>query len=164
MGRPSVIPQIKEALQTYLDEIERQWLDQPESMRQPTLPLTTDAERKVNIRAIAKAIGLRETQEKYLYEREELTALINMVADAQQVLGIGARLEPAADTALRERIAQTAKQARADAQAAVEAKAAEQELLAKLREAYAEIARLKLENASLQEQLDFVRQGIFVGM
>lgn len=54
------------------------FLAMPEAQRAPTLPATPDG--KVNVRALAQAIELKQTQEKYLYERQELTSLNNLVA------------------------------------------------------------------------------------
>lgn len=70
MARPSVIPGIKARLEEWLDQKESQYLSQPEVERHATLPLTTDG--KVNVHAVAVAIGLTENQEKYLYERKVL--------------------------------------------------------------------------------------------
>jgi hypothetical protein len=81
MARPSVIPGIKARLELWLDQCESAYLAQPEDIRQPTLPLCPDG--KVNVRAVAQAIQLKSTQEKYLYEREELTQLINCIAEGQ---------------------------------------------------------------------------------
>ena len=87
MARPSVIPGIKVRLEEWLDLKESQYLSQPEDLRQPTLPVTTDG--KVNVRAVAEEIGLKQTQEKYLFERKELTDLINCIAEGQGVLTLG---------------------------------------------------------------------------
>ncbi|MDP4361052.1 hypothetical protein QR510_30950, partial [Escherichia coli] len=70
MARQSVIPAVKERLELYLDERQAEYLEQPDGSRTATLPKTPDG--KVNVRGIATAIGLRQTQEKYLFEREEL--------------------------------------------------------------------------------------------
>jgi len=45
------------------------------------MPSTSDG--KVNVRALAQALELKQTQEKYRYERQELTSLINLVAEGQ---------------------------------------------------------------------------------
>ena len=128
MARPSVIPAVRERLEQYLNEREAAFLAQPEDERQPTLPGTPDG--KVNVRAVAQAIELKQTQEKYLYEREELSSLINLVAEGQGLLPIGARLlQDAGDKAIKERLVRQAQAARSAAQAAIEAQALQGELL-----------------------------------
>lgn len=161
MGRPSVIPQVRERLEAYLNERELEFLSQPEAVRSPTLPATPDG--KVNVRAVAQAIDLKVTQEKYLYERDELSQLINLMAEGQGLLPIGARLvQEAGDKALKERMVRQAQTAKAAAQAAVEAQAVHAELLDKLQAAVADIEALKAENARLHAQLDAIHAGIFV--
>jgi hypothetical protein len=160
MPRPSIIPSVRAKLEHYLDGLEEQFQAQPESDRKPTLPSTSDG--KVNVRAIAAAIELRQTQEKYLFEREELTSLINLVAEGQGLLPIGARNLDAIDKAVRTRMAQQAKSARVDAQAAIEAKAAEKSLLEDLAAAVTEIEVLKAENMRLRSQLEMIHAGILV--
>lgn len=160
MGRPSIIPVVRERLESYLEGLETAYQAQAVDSRKSTLPATSDG--KVNVRAVAQAIELKPTQEKYLYEREELTSLINLVAEGQGLLPIGARNVELADQALKQRLAQVSKTAKLDAQAAVEAKAAEQRLLDELSAALQEIERLKSENMRLSAQLEMVRAGIFV--
>ncbi len=65
MPRPSVIPTVKAALEDYLERMQVAFLTQPEEQRTPTLPATPNG--KVNVRALAQAIELKQTQEKYLY-------------------------------------------------------------------------------------------------
>lgn len=161
MARPSVIPQVRVRLEAYLNEREVAYQAQPDQQRTPTLPATPDG--KVNVRAVAEAVGLKPTQEKYLYERDELTQLINLMAEGQGLLPIGSRLlQEAGDKALKERIARQAQTAKAAAQAAVEAQAVHAELLDKLKSAVADIEALKAENARLRAQLDAIHSGMFV--
>lgn len=160
MARPSVIPAVKERLEAYLDELETAYQSQPEGKRKATLPATNDG--KVNVRALAQAIGLKQTQEKYLFERDELTSLINLVAEGQSLLPIGARTMEVADKALKERLVQQAKTAKEDAQAATEARAAEQRLLDELCAAMTEIELLRAENTRLHAQLELIQAGMFV--
>lgn len=160
MGRPSVIPAVLERLEDYLDKHEAVYLSAPELERQPTLPATNDG--KINIRAVAEAIGLRKTQEKYLFEREELSSLINFFAQGQGLLPIGARTMEIADQVIKERMTQQARSAKADAQAAVEARAAEQRLLGELQSALEEIEQLKSENMRLRAQLELIHAGVLV--
>ncbi|WP_374428015.1 hypothetical protein [Ideonella dechloratans] len=161
MGRPSVIPAVRERLEQYLDQREAEFLAQPLDQRHSTLPSTADG--KVNVRAVAKAIELKETQEKYLYEREELSSLINLVAEGQGLLPIGARLlQDAGDKALKERLVRQAQAARGAAQAAVEAQAVHDELLEKVRELAADNESLRAENLRLRAQLDAMSDGLYV--
>lgn len=90
MSRPSVIPEIMARLESYLNEKEIAYQQQIMDSRKATLPTTPDG--KVNVRALAEEIGLKTTQEKYLYERAELTELVNMTAINQGLLPIGARV------------------------------------------------------------------------
>jgi hypothetical protein len=161
MARPSVIPAVRERLEQYLDEREAEFLAQPERERTPTLPSTPDG--KVNVRAVAQAIDLKQTQEKYLYEREELSSLINLVAEGQGLLPIGARLlQDAGDKAIKERLVRQAQAARGAAQAAVEAQAVHAELLEKVRELSADNEGLRAENLRLRAQLEAMDQGVHV--
>lgn len=160
MPRPSVIPAVKERLEHYLELIETQYLAQPGADRKATLPYTGDF--KANVRAIAKAIELRETQEKYLYEREELRTLIDMVAEGQGLQPIGARTQEHADQAIKQRMALQAKSAQVDAQAAVEAEARVEALAEELRQAQQTIVEQQSEIMRLRTQLDMVQSGMFV--
>ena len=131
MPRPSVIPTVKDALEVYLERMQVAYLSMPEAQRVPTLPATPDG--KVNVRALGQAIELKQTQEKYLFERQELTSLINLVAEGQGLLPIGSRLlVDASDKVLKERLVRQAQSAKANAQAAVEAQSATGELLGRL--------------------------------
>lgn len=158
MARPSVIPSVRLRLEEYLEQREAEYLAQPEASRQPTLPATGDF--KINVRALAEAIGLKQTQEKYLYEREELFSLVNLTAEGQGLLPIGARTQPEIDKSIRDRLVMQAKTARVDAQAAVEAKAREEALSEALTIANTEIAALKAENMRLRARLDLIQSGI----
>jgi len=163
MARPSIIPTVKAALEDYLERMQVAFLAMPESQRAPTLPATSDG--KVNVRAIAQAIALKQTQEKYLYERQELTSLINLVAEGQGLLPIGSRLlVDASDKALKDRMARQAQSAKAHAQAAVEAQSATGELLEKLKDVVQENESLKAENMRLKAQLDLIHSGMMVGV
>ena len=163
MRRPSVIPTVKAALEGYLERMQMAFLAVPEEQRVPTLPATPDG--KVNVRALAQAIELKQTQEKYLYERQELTSLINLVAEGQGLLPIGSRLlVDASDKVLKERLVRQAQSAKANAQAAVEAQSATGELLEKLKEAVMEIETLKAENMRLKAQLEMIHSGMLVGV
>lgn len=161
MARPSNTQRVQEQLEAYLEDCEARYQAQPEAHRLATLPSTPDG--KVNVRAVAQALGLRQTQEKYLYERGELSQLVNLMAEGQGLLPIGARLmQEAGDKALKERMVRQAQSAKAAAQAAVEAQAVHAELLEKLKAAVSDIEMLKAENARLHAQLDAIHSGMFV--
>ena len=163
MARPSIIPNVKAALEDYLERMQAAFLAIPEEQRTPTLPATPDG--KVNVRAVAQAIDLKLTQEKYLYERQELTSLINLVAEGQGLMPIGARLLiDASDKALKDRMVRTAQSAKASAQAAVEAQSATAELLERLREVVLENESLKAQNLRLKAQLEMIHSGMMVGV
>ncbi|MGB4066214.1 MAG: hypothetical protein WBK19_20495 [Azonexus sp.] len=161
MPRPSVIPDIKLRLEAYLNEQEQAYLEQPADSRAPTLPTTPDG--KINVRAIAQSIGLKQTQEKYLYERKELCDLVNLMAEGQDILPIGSRLiESANDKAIKVRLTQQAKQSRNASQAAVEAQAAQAELLERLQQINHELEQVKAENRRLRAQIDALHDGLYV--
>jgi hypothetical protein len=161
MARPSVIPGIKARLEAWLDQRESDYMSQPEEQRQPTLPLTTDG--KVNVRAVAQAIDLKPTQEKYLFERDELTQLINCIAEGQGVLTIGARVNPTdADKAIKQRLILQSKTVQETSQAAVEAISAREELLGRIQSLSADLAASKAENERLRARLQAVEQGVWV--
>lgn len=158
MARPSVIPSVRLRLEEYLEKCESEYLTLPEGARNPTLPYTGDF--KVNVRAVAQAIDLTKGQEKYLYERQELTSLVNLTAEGQGLLPIGARTQPELDKSVRERLVMQATTARIDAQAAVESKAREEALLESVALAHQQIAALKAENMRLRARLELVQAGM----
>lgn len=161
MARPSVIPGIKARLEAWLDQCESAYLSKPEEQRQPTLPITPDG--KVNVRAVAQAIDLKPTQEKYLFEREELTQLINCIAEGQGVLTIGARVNPTgADKAIKQQLILQSKTVQETSQAAVEAISAREELLVRIKSLSADLAASKAENERLRTRLQAVEQGVWV--
>lgn len=161
MARPSVIPDIKARLESYLEEQQSAYLNQSETARKATLPQTADG--KVNVRAIAQAIGLKTTQEKYLYERQELSDLVNLVAEGQDLLPIGSRLtQEAGDKAIKTRLIQESRRASEASQAVVEAQAAQAELLERLQNVNGELEAIKAENNRLRTQMDALLQGLWV--
>jgi hypothetical protein len=161
MPRPSVIPAVLQRLEQYLEAREAEYLAQPEPDRTPTLPATGDG--KVNVRQLAAAIGLKQTQEKYLFERAELSSLINLMAEGQGLAPIGARLlDKAVDAAVLERLARQSQQARLATQAAVEAEAVQAELLQRISDLEADNQRLHAENMRLRARLDLINAGTLV--
>lgn len=162
-GRPSVIPGIKARLEEWLDQREAAYLSQPEETRQPTLPMTPDG--KVNVAAVAKAIQMTDGQVKYLFERKELTDLINCICEGQSVLGIGSRVnQTESDKAIRQKIIQQAKSTQEATQAATEAVAAQQELLDRIRALSSELEASKAETERLRARLQAVENGIWVSV
>lgn len=85
----SLLPELLEALEGFLDERAQAWLDQV-GQRRPTLPSTPDG--KVNVRAITTALGRPQSQEQHLFKKPELRAAINAVAIEQDLKPIGDRL------------------------------------------------------------------------
>lgn len=161
MARPPVIPGIKERLEIYLDECEAVYLQQSDDAKVSTIPATPDG--KANVRAVATAIGLKTTQEKYLYEREELFALVNMMAEGQGLLPIGSRLTlDASDKVSKEKAVLQAKRLREASQAAVEAQSHFEELVEAIEELSRENHRLAAENLRLRARLDAVEAGIYM--
>ncbi|MFN5156321.1 MAG: hypothetical protein ACK5Y8_16230 [Betaproteobacteria bacterium] len=161
MPRPSVIPAVLLRLEQYLEQREAEYLAQPEAERTPTLPATGDG--KVNVRQLAAAIGLKQTQEKYLFERAELSGLINLMAEGQGLAPIGARLlEKAADAAVLERLARKSQEAKLSSQAAVEAEAVQAELLQRIGDLEADNQRLHAENLRLRTRLDLIDAGTLI--
>lgn len=158
MARPSIIPSVRLRLEEYLEQREAEYLALPEATRKPTLPYTGDF--KVNVRALAEGIGLKQTQEKYLYEREELFSLVNLTAEGQGLLPVGARTQPELDKSVRDRLVMQAKGARVDAQAAVEFKAREAALTEALALANSQNAALRAENTRLHARLEMVQAGM----
>lgn len=160
-ARPSVIPAVKERLEAYLENLEVAFQAQPEDQRTATLPSTSDG--KVNVRGVGQAINLKVSQEKYLYERVELSQLINLFAEGQGLLPIGSRLmQNADDKAIKERLVRNAQASKAAEQTAVEAQAMQAELLDRLKDAVTEIESLKSENLRLHAQLDAIHAGIYI--
>lgn len=161
MARPKVIPKVTADLTQYLNTCQAAFDSLPDLEKSPTLPVTSDG--KANVRAIAKAIGLTQNQEKYLYEHVELTQLINLVCEGQGVLPIGSRLiQSAADKALKERLIRQSKTAQESSQAAVEASGALQAALDRVRELSTELEAVKAQNIRLRAQLQSVQDGIYV--
>ncbi len=161
MPRQSVIPKVLSDLTEYLDRKQAEYAALPEHGRLPTLPLTPDG--KINVRAVAKEIGLKESQEKYLYERSELTDPINLICEGQGVLPIGSRLtQTAADMAIKERLVRQAQAATNASQAAVEAQGALQGLVETVSSMADELESVRAENDRLRAMIEAMQEGIFV--
>ena len=134
----NITPEILAKLEPYLEHLDACWESQPESLRQPTLPVTVDG--KINVRAVAKAIGLRQSQEQHFYRKPELAAPINSLAQVQGIKTIGSRvLADHSDKAAKDRLIRTA--------------AEKNDLARSLAEKEAEIESLREENAMLHARL-----------
>ncbi len=161
MPRPSVIPGIQEKLEQYLNECEAAYMQQPEGARSPTIPATGDG--KVNVRQVGVAIGLKLTQEKYLYERGELSSLINLMGEGQGLAPIGARVsQDASDKAVKAKALLQAQNLRAASQAALEAQAQHEELIERIKDLSQAYEQLSAENLRLRARLDAIESGMFV--
>jgi hypothetical protein len=102
MPARSIIPRILAKLEPYLELLDRQWESQAEGCRTPTLP---HDKGHVNVRAITKALGLRQSQEQHFFKKRELALAINEVAKVQGLRGINSReLQDAEDRTHAERM------------------------------------------------------------
>lgn len=100
MSPRSVVPNILERLEPYLERLELAWSAQAENSRRPTLPLTPDG--KVNVRQLVRDLGLRETLEQHFFRKPELAGPVNALARVQGVKLIGSRmLDDVADEGVR---------------------------------------------------------------
>jgi hypothetical protein len=88
MPTRSIIPEILAKLEPYLELLDRQWESQAEECRTPTLP---QDKGQVNVRAITKAVGLRQSQEQHFFKKPELALAINELARIQGLRGINSR-------------------------------------------------------------------------
>jgi len=146
----SITPEILAKLEPFLERLDEEWEAQDEGLRHPTLPVTGDG--KVNVRAITKALGLRQSQEQHFYRKPELATPINALAEVQGVKQIGSRfLSDQADQAVAERIVKMNTD-RSDLQRALAEKTAENEAL-------------RQENEALKAQLGlFEEAGVTIRM
>lgn len=95
MPTRSITPEILAKLEPYLELLDRQWESQAEGCRTPTLP---HDKGQVNVRAITKAVGLRQSQEQHFFKKPELAVAINELARIQGLRGINSReLQDAGD-------------------------------------------------------------------
>ncbi|MBC17286.1 MAG: hypothetical protein CL942_09585 [Desulfovibrio sp.] len=134
----NITPEILAKLEPYLEQLDASWESQSEGLRQPTLPITVDG--KVNVRGIAKAIGLRQSQEQHFFRKPELASPINALAQVQGVKPIGSRLlADQHDKSAADRLARTATE--------------KNDLARALAEKEAEIEFLREENTMLLSQL-----------
>lgn len=66
MARRDVVDDILTKLEPWLEQKKQEWQQQPEESREPTLPVVLG--NKVNVRAIAIAIGLKTTNEQHFFK------------------------------------------------------------------------------------------------
>ncbi len=158
MPRPSsVVANWKPKLEAWLNEQEEAYRAQWEGQRRATLPSTSDG--MVNVTSVAKALNCPKA---YLYDYPELQSLVDLFAEGQGLLPCGARTQGMADQVVKDRVVAIAKTAKADAQAAVESRAALQAALARIAAQEREMVSLRLQVQSLEEQLYLIHQGIAV--
>lgn len=87
----TVIPEIRERLEPWLADRIEEWQAQPPEGREATLPATRDG--KVNVRGVARALGMKPSQEQHLFRNAGLRAAINAVAAEQGLKPVGAHAE-----------------------------------------------------------------------
>jgi hypothetical protein len=138
MGRASIVPEIKAALEPWLEACMANWRAQPAGNRHPTLPITVDG--KVNVRDLTRALGLKVSQEQHFYKHAELTQAVNAAAEEQGLRSIGSRAQiDVDDKAVADRLSRV----RAD----------RSDLARSLAEREAVIERLRRENVALRALL-----------
>lgn len=104
MGRPSIVPELLEKLELYLEARAVAWAEQPDNHREPNLPSTVEG--KINVRDLTLALGLKRSQEQHFFNHSELRTLVNAAAQAQGLAPIGSRAEgDEKDATVRNRIA-----------------------------------------------------------
>lgn len=140
MPAHSIVPEILAKLEPYLEARDREWELLPLEDKHPTLP---NVNGKVNVRAIAIAIGLRQSQEQHFYRHQELADPINVIAKVQGLRGINSReLDDAAERVHAERLNKTERH--------------NTDLSRSLAECVAVRERQRRQIESLQEQLDML--------
>ena len=104
MARPSIVPEIREKLEPWLEARMAEFQSQSEIRREPNQPSTIDG--KINVRELTLALGLKRSQEQHFFNHNELRTLVNAAAQAQGLAPIGSRAEgDEKDAAVRNRIA-----------------------------------------------------------
>lgn len=168
MSRPSERDAVEELVKSYLDRLEAAYEVQQQDERRPTLPTTTYG--KVNVLAVARAVGLSDGQAQYFHRRESLKAMVNAVASRQGVLPIGAvkeklakRNQTVADRLILSKLAQARKAASSAAQVSVETISDREALLEQLRQAHAEIGELTAQLTRALARLEEHERAVFIG-
>jgi hypothetical protein len=152
MARPStVVSRIMVALEDFFDKRN---------------PIPSTCENKVNVLALCRELtNVTEADAQHFHKKDEIKAFVNARAIEQGLLPIGHRaLIDDADIELEQRIRQTSAQAKQDAQAAVEATAAQHSLLEELKVVRFDLSNKILEIAALKERLRLIEEaGLFLG-
>ena len=153
MARPStVVSRIKSALTDFF-------------VQGNQIPATS--ENKVNVIALCRELNnVTEADAQHFHKKDEIKEFVNARAIEQGLLPIGHRTQiDDADIELEHRIRQTSAQAKHDAQAAVEATAAQQSLLEELKTVRLELTNKNLEMTALKERLRLIEEaGLFLGV
>lgn len=103
MAAKSILPELLQKLEAYIEERIAEWEAQSADRRVPTLPSTKEG--KVNVRELALALGLKRTQEQHFFKHVELRTAVNAAAALQGLAQISSREETDAnDAALGKRI------------------------------------------------------------
>lgn len=129
------------------------------------LPAT--AEGKVNVLQLCrdlKAMGgdVKEPDTQHFHKKEELKDVVNTYATEQGLLPIGHRAPSGDVEEMEQRLQQATKQARQDAQSAVEATAAQMALAEELKQVRAALEEKNLEVTALRERLRLIEEGGFL--
>lgn len=104
MARPSIVPEILEKLEPWLEARMAEFESQSEIRREPNLPSTVEG--KINVRELTIALGLKRSQEQHFFNHNELRTLVNAAAQSQGLAPIGSRAEgDEKDATVRNRIA-----------------------------------------------------------
>jgi len=103
MAAKSILPELLQKLEAYIEERIAEWAAQSADRRVPTLPSTKEG--KVNVRELALALGLKRTQEQHFFKHVKLRTAVNAAAALQGLAQISSREETDAnDAALGKRI------------------------------------------------------------
>ena len=87
----TVVPDILALLEPWLASRIEAWQAQPSGAREANLPATRDG--KLNVRGVARDLGLRPSQEQHLFKHAELRTPLNVVAVEQGLKPIGSKPE-----------------------------------------------------------------------
>lgn len=105
----SILPELLQDLEDYLEKQATAWQRQPEGCRMPTLPSTPDG--KVNVRAVTLALGRSQSQEQHLFKQAALKSAINAVATEQGLKPIGSQTGADVEKVVADRLRRTEKRA-----------------------------------------------------
>ena len=87
----TVVPDILALLEPWLASRIEAWQAQDTDGREATLPATRDG--KLNVRGVAREVGLRPSQEQHLFRHPELRTILNVIAAEQGLKPIGSKPE-----------------------------------------------------------------------